>query len=55
MFVDLKVAFNSVDRAVLVRTMRKRGIREGLTERVEELIRETKSRVRAEGKMGEGF
>lgn len=55
MFVDLKVAFNSVDRAVLVRAMRERGIREGLMKRVEELIRETKSRVRAEGKMSKGF
>jgi len=41
MFVDLKAAFDSVDRGMLVEAMRKRGIREslisrGATERDEE-------------------
>lgn len=30
MFVDLKAAFDSVDREVLIGTMRKQGVREGL-------------------------
>jgi len=55
MFVDLKAAFDSVDRKVLLNTMREKGIREGLIERVEEVLRETKSRVRIGGELGEGF
>lgn len=49
MFVDLQAAFNSVDRRTLGKIMRERGIREGLTKRVEELVRETKSRAGARG------
>lgn len=30
MFVDLKMAFDSVDTGGLIRAMKKRGIREGL-------------------------
>ncbi|KMQ85710.1 hypothetical protein RF55_15573 [Lasius niger] len=45
--LDLKAAFDTVDREVLIKTLRERGIRKGLVERVEEVIRETKSRVRA--------
>jgi len=30
MFVDLRAVFDSVDRGVLIRVMRERGIREGL-------------------------
>jgi len=55
MFVDLKAAFDSVDRKILVHTMRTRGVREGLVTRVEEILRETKSRVRIGGEMGEKF
>jgi len=33
MFVDLKDAFDSVDRRILVNTMRARGIKEGLVSR----------------------
>jgi len=55
MFVDLKAAFDSVDREVLICTMRQRGIREGLIERVEEVMRETRSRVKIGDKTGEGF
>lgn len=36
LFVDLKAAFDSVDRKILVKTMRERGIREGLIVRIEE-------------------
>lgn len=55
MFVDLKAAFDLVDRGVLVRAMREKGIRKELTKKVEEVLRETKSRVRAGGEMGENF
>lgn len=54
MFVDLKAAFDSVDRGVLIEAMRKRGIREGLIERIGEVLRETRSRVRVGERMGEG-
>lgn len=46
LFVDLKAAFDTVDREVLIRMLRDRGLREGLTERIEEILRETKSRVK---------
>lgn len=55
MFVDLKTTFDSVDRGVLMEAMRQRGIREELIERVAEMWRETKSRVRVVGEIGEGF
>ncbi|XP_018368335.1 PREDICTED: uncharacterized protein LOC108764551 [Trachymyrmex cornetzi] len=56
LFVDLKAAFDSVDRGVLVKALRVRGVREGLMERVDEILRETKSRVRVGGKeLGESF
>lgn len=54
MFVDLRAAFDSVDRGILIR-MRKKGIREGLIKRVEEVLRETKSRVRVGRELGKGF
>lgn len=34
LFVDLKAAFDSVDREVLMEVMRERGLREGLVRRV---------------------
>lgn len=55
MFVDLKAAFDTVDRGVLIEDMRKRGLRKGLVERVEELLRETKNRIRVSGEIGEKF
>ncbi|XP_011859447.1 PREDICTED: golgin subfamily A member 6-like protein 22, partial [Vollenhovia emeryi] len=54
-FVDLRAAFDSVDRGVLLREMRGREVREGLVERVEEVLRETKSRVKVGGEVGEAF
>lgn len=45
LFVDLKAAFDSVDRGVLVRIIRGRVITDMITERVVELLRETRSRV----------
>ncbi|XP_011877581.1 PREDICTED: uncharacterized protein LOC105567363, partial [Vollenhovia emeryi] len=41
MFMDLKAAFDSVNREILVESMRKRGVSEGLIERSEEILRET--------------
>lgn len=55
MFVDLKAAFDSVDRGVLYSAMRERGIREELIERVKEVYRETKSRVKIGGELGGNF
>jgi len=54
-FVDLRAAFDSVDRGELIRAMRGRGVREGLVERVEEMLKETRSRVKIGGQMGRGF
>jgi len=55
LFVNLKVAFDSVDRRVLVEDMKKRGIRRGLVEKVKEILRQTKSKVRVEREVGESF
>lgn len=49
LFVDLKAAIDSLDRGVLLQTMRGRGVRKGLVERVGEILRET-SRVRVGGR-----
>lgn len=54
-FIDLKAAFDSVNRGTLIKAIKERGIREGLTERIEEVVRETKSRVRIGGKLSEEF
>lgn len=45
MFADLKAALDSVDRKVLIKMMRERGIREGMVKKVGEVVRETKSSV----------
>ncbi|KMQ84308.1 rna-directed dna polymerase reverse transcriptase domain containing protein [Lasius niger] len=55
MYIDLKAAFDSVDRGVLIEGIRERGIREELVERVDEILRETKSRVRIGKQWGEKF
>lgn len=39
----------------MIETMRKKGIMEGLLRKVEEITRETRSRVRTSGEIGEGF
>lgn len=41
LFVVLKAAFDSVDREVLLETIREREVREELWKRVEELLKET--------------
>lgn len=43
---NLKTAFDSVNRNVLLETMRVQGVREGLVDRVEQVVQETKIRVR---------
>jgi len=55
LFVDLKAAFESVDREVLIEALRERGVSEGLVERIEEMLRETKGRVRIGKELGESF
>ena len=55
MFVDLKAAFDSVDRRILWEAMEKRGVRAGLMERVREIYGETISRVKVGGEVGERF
>lgn len=42
----MRAAFDSVDRRELSKAMRRRGVREGLVERIEEILCETRSRVR---------
>lgn len=46
MLVDLKVAFDMVNREVLLDSMREKGLREELIGRVGEMVGETKSRIR---------
>lgn len=50
LFVDLKAAFDSVDKGILIKVMRERGIREELIDRVREIVEKTRSRVGVEGK-----
>ncbi|XP_046142799.1 uncharacterized protein LOC123988066 [Osmia bicornis bicornis] len=54
-FIDLRAAFDSVDRGVLMEALRERGVREGLRKRVKELLRETRSRVRTDKGVTEPF
>jgi len=55
MFVDLKAAFDSMNREILLCAMRQRGIRKRLIERVKGVMRERRSRIRIGGKTGEDF
>jgi len=54
-FMDLKAAFDKVDRRTLWEIMRKRGNRKGLTERDKEIYESTKSAVRIRGETSEWF
>jgi len=54
-FMDLRAAFDSVDRKQISETMRGRGVREGLVKRCEEVLRETVSKVKVGDKYGESF
>lgn len=53
--MDLKAAFDSVDRGILGREMRKRGVRERLVRRCEDIFRKTRDRVRIGEGMSEAF
>ena len=55
LFVDMKAAFDSVDREVLLRAMRGKGVREQLVVRCEEILRETTCRVRVGDEERERF
>lgn len=55
LFVDLKAAFDSVDRGLLTKTIRRRGVRKDLVKRCEEALRETVNRVQVGEKEGEKF
>lgn len=50
-FVDLRAAFDSLNREELERGR----VREGLVERVEEILRETRSRVKVRSMVGRDF
>lgn len=55
LFVDLKAAFDSVDREVLLEAMKDQGMRERLVDRVEQVVRKTKSRVRIGEELRDSF
>ncbi|CAK9832677.1 Retrovirus-related Pol polyprotein from type-1 retrotransposable element R2 (Fragment) [Anthophora retusa] len=55
LFVDLKAAFDSVDREILIGSMRRVGVREGLVRRCMEILRETRGKVRVGKKEGSSF
>lgn len=46
--MDMKAAFDSVYREILLVNIRKRGVRKGLVIRCEEVLRKTVSSVRVE-------
>lgn len=54
-FIDLKAAFDTVDRSILREMMRRKGIRKDLIGMVEETLRETRCRVKMQGEMGGRF
>ncbi|XP_043481252.1 uncharacterized protein LOC122510560 [Leptopilina heterotoma] len=54
-FVDLKAAFPSVNRGILWRVVRERGIEDGLVERIKELYEDTKERVKIGESLGREF
>lgn len=55
LFGDLGAAFDSVDREVLGKAMRQKGISKGLVGRCEEMVRETRSRVKIRGELSDVF
>jgi len=55
LFIDLRAAFDMINRETLLGAMRERGVRVGLVRRCGELYRETRNRVRAGGKLGKEF
>lgn len=55
MFIDMKAAFVLMDRDMLVESIKKREVREGLMSRCEEVLRETMSRIKVEKKEENSF
>ena len=53
--IDLKAAFDWVDRGVIKRRLEEEGISKRLRERIEEIYRETSNIVKVKGIMGERF
>lgn len=51
----VEAAFDSLDRQMFMEAMRERGVREGLRNRIEEVYRETRNRVKVGGKIGKNF
>jgi len=45
-FIDMKAAFDSVDREILIQMMRRKKVRESLVVRCEEMLEETISKIR---------
>jgi len=54
-FIDLKAAFDKVDRKILWKAMEERSIRRGLIERVKEIYEQTKNAVRVYGNITDWF
>lgn len=50
-FVNLRAAFDSVDRGLLIKAMRKKGVRKALVKKCEDVMRETKNKIRRWGKL----
>lgn len=46
LFVDLTAVFDSVDREILERALKEKGVREGLVVKCMNMMRETRNRVR---------
>lgn len=55
LFVDLRAAFDAVNKGILEREMRRRGVKEDLVERVEKVLRDTRNRVRIGRESGDMF
>lgn len=55
LFVDLKAILDSVDKKILEKPTKKRGVRVRLIKRVVELLWKTRSRVRVAGEVREKF
>lgn len=54
-FMDLKSAFDKVDRKILWEEMERRGIRKGIVERIKKIYESTKNVVRVNGRVSERF
>ncbi|CAD6242993.1 GSCOCG00009629001-RA-CDS, partial [Cotesia congregata] len=55
LFLDLRAAFDKLDRVELLKAMENIGLEEGLIEQVRRIYKETKCRVRVGGELSEGF